>query len=163
MRDAVVQAARGGLEYGRKLVADIPPEKMCYQPAFGMNHPTWILGHLAFANHNMGSLLGHVENLPSNWKERFGIGSKPVDDRALYPTKSEMWDTFEGTFLRAVELMRTAPPEAFEREFPDPKLRALPPTVGAGIVFVLTTHTGTHLGQLSAWRRVQGLPGVLGM
>jgi hypothetical protein len=35
------------------------------------------------------------------------------------------------------------------------------PTVGDLLAHLMTTHEAAHLGQLSAWRRLLGLPGVL--
>jgi hypothetical protein len=37
------------------------------------------------------------------------------------------------------------------------------PTVGDLTSHLMTTHTGFHLGQLAMWRRMMGLPGVLGI
>lgn len=35
------------LGYAKRLVADIPDDKMAIQPAPGINHAAWVLGHLA--------------------------------------------------------------------------------------------------------------------
>ena len=35
------------LGYAKRLVADIPDGAMALQPAPGMNHAAWVLGHLA--------------------------------------------------------------------------------------------------------------------
>ena len=41
-----------------KLVADIPDEQLTVQPFPGMNHPAWILGHLAVAYDYAGKCMG---------------------------------------------------------------------------------------------------------
>jgi uncharacterized damage-inducible protein DinB len=43
---------------------------------------------------------------------------------------------------------------------PDPARRERFPTVGHMAIFYATWHETYHSGQLSAWRRVQGLPPV---
>ncbi|MEI6256159.1 MAG: hypothetical protein WCQ77_05885 [Planctomycetota bacterium] len=35
------------LGYAKRLVADIPDDKMAFQPASGMNHAAWVLGQLS--------------------------------------------------------------------------------------------------------------------
>jgi len=37
-------------------------------------------------------------------------------------------------------------------------MKEMLPTVRDGVSFLLTGHLGVHLGQLSAWRRMVGLP-----
>ena len=46
-------------------------------------------------------------------------------------------------------------------ETPDPDFRKVAPTLSDVVVFVLIHHTATHLGQISMWRRAQGLSPVL--
>jgi hypothetical protein len=90
----------------------------------------------------------------------FNPASKPTGDRARYPSKAELLDAYEKSYVRLSEAVRTAPLEAFEREFPNPKLRSSLPTVGVAMIHILGSHHGQHLGQLSAWRRALGLPPV---
>ena len=40
------------------------------------------------------------------------------------------------------------------------EIRDFWPTLGDGLVWMIASHENIHLGQLSAWRRVQGLPSV---
>lgn len=46
-------------------------------------------------------------------------------------------------------------------EIPEPQpieeVRGFLPTLGDSFVFVVAAHENMHLGQLSAWRRVQGM------
>lgn len=39
-------------------------------------------------------------------------------------------------------------------------VRGFLPTLGESFVFVMAAHENVHLGQLSAWRRVQGMARV---
>jgi hypothetical protein len=38
------------MQYCRMLVEDIADERMAEQPIAGVNHPAWVLGHLALSN-----------------------------------------------------------------------------------------------------------------
>src|SRR5262249_32436995 len=103
---------------------------------------------------------GKDHALPKDWIGLFNLASKPTDDRTLYPAKAALWEAYEKSYQRIVDAVRSASAEDMAREFPNPKLRESLPTVGVAMIHILTSHQGQHLGQLSAWRRALGLPGV---
>ena len=160
MLDYVLRAAAGNVDYAKRLVADIPEEKMTVQPAPGMNHAAWVLGHLTYVFDSMIAVWGQQPTMSKEWKELFNVPSKPQPDRAKYPSKAELWDAYQKAYGRIVDVVKAASPEDLDQEFPNPKLRAAMPTIGVAMVHILTSHQGQHLGQLSAWRRAQGLPAV---
>lgn len=156
----VLVAADLNRDYARRLVADIPDDKMCVQPTPGVNHAAWVLGHVAFVFDSMIRVFDQKPVMPPEWTDVFNLASKPSGERSHYPSKAELWDAYEKTYLRIVEAVKAAPAEFFEREFPNPKLRPTLPTIGVAMVHILTSHQAGHFGQLSAWRRMQGLPNV---
>jgi uncharacterized damage-inducible protein DinB len=158
MKDHLLRAAELNVDYAKKLVADIPDEKMCEQPVPGMNHAAWVLGHLTYVFDSMIGVFDQTPSMSNEWKELFNLKSKPEADRARYPSKAALLEAYERSYQRIVEAVKSASPEALDREFPNPRLRAILPTVGIAMVNILTSHQGIHLGQLSAWRRAQGLP-----
>ncbi len=160
MQEHVLRASAVNLEYAKKLVADIPQDKMCAQPAPGMNHAAWVLGHIAFVFDSMIRVFDQKPTMSPEWLELFNVASKPTSDRARYPSKAALLEAYEKNYLRIVAAIKAAGPEALAREFPNPKLRPTLPTVGVAMVHILTSHQGLHLGQLSAWRRAQGMPAV---
>jgi len=160
MLDHVLRAAAVNIDYAKKLVADIPEEKMAAQPVAGMNHAAWVLGHLAYVFDSMTSVFDQKPTMSAEWKTLFNLSSKPDADRAKYPSKAALLEAYENAYQRIVDLVKGASVESLAREFPNPRLRTSLPTVGIAMVHILTSHQGIHLGQLSAWRRAQGLAGV---
>jgi hypothetical protein len=160
MIEHVIKAGDGMVDYAKRLVADVPEEKMAEQPAPGMNHAAWVLGHLAYVFDSMIAVWGEKPTMSQEWKELFNVPSKPQSDRSKYPSKAELLAEYEKNYRRIVERVRAAKPQELDAEFPNPKLRPLLPTVGMAMVHILTSHQGQHLGQLSAWRRAQGMGGV---
>jgi uncharacterized damage-inducible protein DinB len=157
MLEHVLRASRTNVEYAKKLVADIPDERMCAQPFPGMNHAAWVLGHLTYVFDSMIGVFDQKPSMSPQWKELFNLASKPLPDRAKYPSKAELFEAYEKAYQRIVDAVKAASSESLDREFPNPKLRSSLPTVGTAMVHILTSHQGVHLGQLSAWRRAQGL------
>jgi hypothetical protein len=160
MRAHLLKAAAVNVDYARRLVADIPEDRMAEQPAPGMNHAAWVLGHLAYVFDSMISVWDQKPSMSSEWKELFNVPSQPHPDRSRYPSKAALWDAYEKAYQRIVDAVKAASDADMDREFPNPKLRGSLPTVGVAMVHILTSHQGQHLGQLSAWRRALGMPGV---
>ncbi|MFO0950957.1 MAG: DinB family protein [Isosphaeraceae bacterium] len=148
------------LALGRQILADIDADRFCVQPAPGLNHPAWILGHLAVVSDGTIRLLGESRVLPREWGKLFGPGTNPSTDPALYPSKDELvaaWTT-------AHERMETAAAKATAELLAEPhgvdfaNLKVTLPTKGDLVTHVMTSHEGFHLGQLSTWRRLAGMP-----
>lgn len=151
------------LGYAQRLVADLDEAEMAVQPAPGMNPPAWILGHLAIATDYALRLLGEATACPRDWHVRFGPGSVPPADPAAYPSKAELMAALERGHERVDTAARRATPERLEQPHgvEIAFLKEPLPTVGDLLAHLMTTHEAAHLGQLSAWRRLQGKPGVL--
>jgi hypothetical protein len=150
------------LDYTRKLANGIDDAQMTVQPAPGMNTPVWILGHLAIASDFAGMFLGLPMACPKVWHKIFGPGSDPSKVPTPHPTKAELLAQIEANHARVTEALRTATPEALAKPHTFAPTRDIFPTIADMLAHLMTTHPTLHLGQLSAWRRLHGLPAVLG-
>lgn len=158
MLDTELKISQFLVGYCRMLVQDIADERMAEQPIAGVNHPAWILGHLAFSADRARTLLGADKELPATWTKLFGPGSKPTSTRSEYPSKDELLQAVEKGFERLQELIANTPPEQFTKPSTNPYTKEALPTIRDGVAFLLTGHLGVHLGQFSTWRRMIGLP-----
>jgi hypothetical protein len=146
------------IQYLRMQVAEITDERMAEQPVAGVNHPAWILGHLAYSADGGRALLGAEKKLPASWTAQYGPGSKCSTLRSDYPSKDELVGAVCDGFERLREAVASASPEQLARPSTNPRMKDALPAVKDGIAFLLTGHLGVHLGQLSTWRRMIGLP-----
>jgi hypothetical protein len=144
---------------------DIDDARLADLPAPGVNHPAWILTHLAVCTDYAARLLGQPTRCPKEWHQRCGPGSTLSAERSFYAGKGELLAALEAGHAcvseaagRATEDV-IARPHGVELAF----VKNTFPTVGDLLVHLMTTHTGFHLGQLSTWRRMKGMPGVLGI
>ena len=46
MIDALLLGWDRNLDYAKRLLADVPEDRMAHQPAVHMNHPAWIFSHV---------------------------------------------------------------------------------------------------------------------
>ncbi len=143
----------------QSLVADLSDEQMIYQPAPGMNHPAWIFSHLNVYHPVISKMLiGEPFEDPQH--HVFGMRSKPETDRSIYATKSELSATFQHGHARIEVILNEVEASAFERAMSLERWKLPFPTIGSALGYLMLAHEATHLGQLSAWRRVQGLSSV---
>lgn len=148
------------LRQAKKLTVDLPAEKWAHQPAPHMNHAAWVIGHLAASGDTLIVLLGHQPTTPENWQQLFGIFSEPVSDASVYPEPAQLLAALEKTHAKLAEIVPQVSDETWQSR---PALEPLAehfPVLGPFAALILGAHESFHLGQLSAWRRVQGLPRV---
>ncbi len=146
------------IQYLRMQVAEIADERMAEQPLAGVNHPAWILGHLAYSADGGRALLGAEKRLPASWTTLYGPGSKCSALRGDYPAKDDLVNAVCDGFERLREAAATATSEQLSRPSTNPRMKDALPALKDGVAFLLTGHLGVHLGQLSTWRRMIGLP-----
>lgn len=163
MKAALLQNWDLNQKYGLELVADLAAEQMVCQPAKGMNHPAWILSHLC---HYHPLILAIVRDEPCpdpaqhSDAPRFDEGSAPINDITLYPSKQELTERFRSNHELIAAAVRSMPPDHLLRPVPFERWKSQFVDTGGALQFGMLMHESVHLGQLSAWRRVQGLPRV---
>jgi len=141
--------------YAKGILADVACETMCEQPA-GLNHPAWLLIHLAVTADYAADLLGGKGVCPESWNV-LGDTKKPLStNRADYPTKQTLVETFEAAFQNAAKLYDQASATDLAKPQKLGFFETELPTVADMAMFLIVAHTNLHLGQLSAWRRAMG-------
>ena len=163
MLDYVLHAQRSNLHYLKSLVKDIRDDQMTAQPVSGitLNHPAWILGHIAGAADFALVSMGAKGVAPASWNALFMPGTKPQNDAQIYPKKAELIAVIELAYQRVAQTMPTIAAATWALPFPLEKMRPYWPTLGDGVFYLVTAHDAAHLGQLSAWRRAMGMPSVM--
>jgi hypothetical protein len=160
MIEGLIYGFRKNMDYAAKLTADLSEDQMVAQPpgsAAVANHPAWVLSHLNIYLPVMEALIGGRE-FPDPKLHPFGMQSKPELDRSQYATKAELMQEFLQGHERVIDQLRAAGPAALERETSLERWKAIMPNVGYVLPYLMLNHENTHLGQLSAWRRILGLP-----
>jgi uncharacterized damage-inducible protein DinB len=146
-----------------KLVADLTDEQLVVQPAPKMNHAAWVLGHLLLVDHSfLATITGQPvpDWIDEGFRAIYGGKSEPVADTRTYQPKRFYVEKLAAVRERIVARLKQMKPADFQQPHPDPARRERMPTVGHAVMFYGTWHEAYHSGQLSAWRRVQGLPPV---
>jgi uncharacterized damage-inducible protein DinB len=164
MIDALLLMYDRNLDYAKRLTADIADDKFAAEPPGAkapLNHAAWVIGHLAHVCDFYGGALGATggPTMPKDWGTLFGGSSKP-EPGGNYPPKAVLLKALEDGHARIKQLALQKPAEFWSQPPADEKRRARFPTNAAMAVHIIVNHEAVHLGQLSAWRRAQGLPAV---
>lgn len=146
-----------------KLITDLTDDQMVAQPAPKTNHPAWVLGHLLLVERSFLALVGG-EAIPAfiddAWRATYGANSQPVADKSKYKSKQFYVEQLAAAREKIIARLKQMQPEDFHKPHPDPARRERFPTVGHAVMLYGTWHEAYHSGQLSTWRRVQGLSAV---
>ncbi len=161
--DGLVFAWRKNLDYAPKLIADLSEQQMVAQPASDpnapSNHPAWVLSHLNVYVPIIESLIkGEAFEDPK--EHEFGMQSRPLADRSAYSSKQELIDEFVASHERVLALLANADDSVLGHAVKLPRWESELPTSGIALPYLMLNHENGHLGQVSAWRRIQGLPSV---
>ncbi len=146
------------LGYAKNLTDDLPDERWTEQPFPGINHPAWIIGHLANTADSGVTMVGGQKAGKPEWANLFKGGTTVTSDRSAYPSKEELLNWFNGQYETLQKLSLAATEERLNAPNIHPRLKTLMPTNREVITFLLSSHLAIHLGQLSMWRRLIGLP-----
>lgn len=165
----IADAASVGIRNANKLAVGIPLERFGRFAAPGghlieSNHPAFAFGHLCLYPVKVKQLLGlsivDVSPRPG-YEELFSKDAKCQDDvdGTIYPSGEEIMPFFNSSYQAAMDALRAASDAQLASANPlDTPMKQLCPSLGALLNFYMTGHVTTHLGQVSAWRRMQGLP-----
>src|SRR5262245_36371116 len=165
----IAQSATLTPMYADRLLAGIAPENFARFARPGgtvvkSNHPAFVFGHLSLyparVMQHCGKPVG-VAQPPAGYEALFKNGVECQDDPSgtIYPPMKDMTKFFFDAYNAAIGAVAGADDEALTAPNPaEGRMRELFPTVGAVLIFYLTGHTQSHFGQISAWRRMMGLP-----
>jgi len=125
------------------------------------NHGAFIYGHLAFYAPRVIQMTGGPRtSSPDGFAELFADGVACVDDvdGTHYPDMKLITEAFFNGYNAALEAVIAASPDVLDQ--PNPTGGSLTekfPTIGSMCGFMSCGHIMLHMGQMSAWRRMQGL------
>ena len=93
-------------------------------------------------------------------EHKFGMQSKPSSDASLYASKEQLLADFEAGHDRVAQLLQEAGDAVLDNKITLARWESVMPTASLALPYLMLNHENVHLGQISAWRRVQGLPSV---
>lgn len=150
-----------GLEFARGLLLEMakatPDDKFYEVPAKGGNHAAWNLGHIAVTDDLVRTSLGGGEPvLPTEWHEMFKGGSTCKPGAQGHPSREELLDGLARSRAAVVAWFGGLS----ESELMEPLSGGIAQLAQDRTMLMgsLASHEAFHAGQISAARRVFGMP-----
>lgn len=158
-----------GMGYTERLLKHVTPETFARFATVGgtqvvSNHPAFILGHLSLYGPRMVEQLGGDASglvTPESFQNVFSKDATCEDDPegTIYPDMDLVTQHYFDGYAAAKAALLSASDEIFQSPNPNEgRIKEVFPTLGAMHMFYVSGHIMMHLGQFSAWRRMQGLP-----
>ena len=151
-------------EMTASLLANMHDAPLTFPTPNGGNHPTWIAGHLAYAEANLiQHMLEGNDNPLLDWKPIFGAGTEPTDDAATYPPLSDLlakWDEVREYTLNFIDSLTDADLDKPPLNAP-PGREAFFGTFGK-VLTMVALHPLMHRGQAADARRAAGRERLMG-
>ena len=149
--------------YGANLISDLDESQMTLQIApdgkAAANHPAWVYSHL-------GAYFPVIEAIIKNEPfedpkgHQFGMDSKPISDASEYASKEQLVSDFDSWHERIGTLLQEGGDAVLDNKIKLARWEPVMPTASVALAYLMLNHENIHLGQISAWRRIQGLPSV---
>ena len=163
MIDGLLYCWQKNTDYAPKLVSDLTEDQMLLQLAPSemapANHPAWVFSHLNIYLPVLLSLI-RGESFEDPRDHVFGMLSSPKSDPEIYPCRNELIESYLQGHLEVADMLTESNDSIFELPVKLPRWAGVMPRVGIALPYLMLNHENQHLGQLSAWRRIQGLPSV---
>ncbi len=158
---AILRCWAAQRDYAARLVADLSDADMISQPVRGvvLNHPAWTFGHLGIYAPVLSAIL-EGRSFEDPIKHKYGRESRPVNDAAAYPPKSELMAGYLRDHDVLAQVLERTAASRLADPIPLERWRPRWPSVADAVVHLMIDHESTHLGQVSAWRRAGGRPAV---
>lgn len=163
MARSKLEIAIKNLEFARKythsLLEDFADDEWFRQPADGVTHLAWQVGHLAMAEYALtmirirGKEPADADFISSDFFKQFKKGSSPQTVADNYSDPSEIRLVFEQVHKHALAELAGYSDEELDVSLPEP--HAVFDTK-LGSVFFCSSHEMMHAGQIGLLRRLLG-------
>lgn len=157
---AVSQLSRAR-KYTLRLLENIEPAPWFQQPAGGVTHIAWQVGHLANSEYRL--CLERIRGrrpedellLSPNFASRFGRESVPDPDSAANPSPDDLRATLERVHKQVLQELRSLSDDDLDSESLPPRHPLFDTKLGA--ILWCSQHEMLHAGQIGLLRRLCGL------
>ncbi len=161
--DGLINGFEKNKSYGERLLSDIGNEQMLLEPdgtrELPVNHPAWTFCHMNIYLPVIKAVI-NGDTFEDTKGHRFGQDSQPESDASLYPSRDEILKSWSEGHDEIRQLLSNSNDAIFEQPVVLGRWAAIMPNAGTCLPYLMLNHENQHLGQISTWRRVLGMPRV---
>jgi hypothetical protein len=157
--ELAISQIRFAREYTLSLLEGIEPTDWFRQPAEGVSHLAWQVGHLAMAQYGLclfrirGRADIDMELMSSSFRKKFSKGTTPDPDPGKNPSPEEIRAVFDRVYEQTLKELPLVGNEVLQEPVEMPF--AVVATKLGGLLFC-SHHEMLHAGQIGLLRRLIG-------
>jgi len=148
------------LLYLKRLVENIPNERLYEKQLEGFNSAGWILGHICVEADDLINQLADkkaFKKLDEDWIKWFRNTTGKIDTLSNLPNKEVLLNTLNRRYSILGEVYTNLSKTQREGKHPSHILRDIFTTFDAWFAHHLTTHIAMHCGNIVVWKKMIGL------
>lgn len=146
--------------YTKDLLSHINDDDWIRQPAEGVTHVAWQVGHLAVAQYGLalkrvrGEQTEDAQLISMDFRRRFGKGSVPVADQSVCPAPDDIRAVLDRVHQQVLDDIGAMPEGEMTAPAGEPPHRMFRTKLGA--LRWCAQHEFIHAGQIALLRRLFG-------
>lgn len=158
--ESALKQIRTARLYTKDLISHINDDDWLRQPAEGVTHVAWQVGHLAVAQYGLalkrvrGVKEGDDELISPEFLSLFGKGSTPTAVPADYPSPEQIREVFDRVHQQVIDETSQLTDETLNEPVEEPAHRMFKTKLGA--LEWCASHEFIHIGQIALLRRLFG-------
>ena len=154
-QSSIIELYHFQINYLKKLIENIPNERLYEMQLNGYNSAGWFLGHLCVeAEDPLNFLNINYTKVDDNWSKWFGNSADKITSLEGLPTKTELLIVLEYRYQFLINAYSSLTPEERESPHPSKMLKGVFSTVDGWFAHHITTHIAVHCGNLSVWKKM---------
>lgn len=157
MTSTITSLARFQLNYLKKLVANIPDDRLYEKQLDGYNSAGWILGHIYVEADDVLNFLNIPYEQNDLWKSLFYNTAGRLQSLDNVPEKGELVEKLYERYDQLIDVYENLSTEQRSAPHPSKMVKDILPNVDAWFAHHITTHISIHCGNLVVWKKMIGL------
>ena len=154
----IIELSNFSIHYFKKLVQNIPEDKIYEKQVEGINSAGWIMGHLCAEATDLFTIFPPPIKMDYTWLMKFHNTAPKLQITKELPSKTEMLKVFDEFYDYLQKLYLNLTDEEMNKPCPGNILPKHFKSMSGSFHHHLTTHIFVHCGNLVVWKKLMNLP-----
>jgi hypothetical protein len=158
LKETIISLFNFQLLYLRKIIRNIPEDRLYERQLDYFNSAGWLLGHICVEAEDVFNHLNiSYDKLDLNWYAWFKNSTGAIESLDDLPTKQQLLVKLEERYTLLSSLYLNLSDKQRLTDHPSKMLKEVFPNLDSWFAHHLTTHIAIHCGNIVVWKKMIGL------
>jgi uncharacterized damage-inducible protein DinB len=158
LKETIITLFNFQLLYLKKIIRNIPEERLYERQLYGFNSAGWLLGHICVEAEDVFIHLNiSYSKLEPNWSIWFKNSTGDIKSLNDLPTKDQLLSKLEERYALLSSVYLNLSDDERLTKHPSEMLKKVFPNLDSWFAHHLTTHIAIHCGNIVVWKKMIGL------